>query len=238
MKNTITCGRCGHGNDLAHVFCLKCGAKLDFSHIQIHAAARPGASWGARLVFLLRILVFVVMVSCLGLVFWPTSPSGAAGDGREGLLFSAKLNRLEQAAMNAQPITETASEAELNGYLLEVLRRNPQISQSSGMTMGIEALNLRLRPDGFLLYVGARWSMIPLTYEIRGMPRVNGRQFTVEILPSRWGHLPLPKSASSWLADRVGALFAQLSRERALLDRLNRMDLEPGMVRVSEGRAN
>lgn len=224
----IACSRCGKENEPTRLFCANCGAKLDLDA----KAWRAPVRWGR---FLTRI-VQVLILAGVGLLLWPVKPQGAAGGRDEAVAYYDKLRLLSEAVERKVLVVQTFSEAEVNAYLVEVLRRHPELSNSEGLSkLGIGEINLRFRPEGVTVTVVALWGPVRMSYEISGRPRAGAAPFGFDVRGARWGHLPLPGVAAHWMIRRVELMFSGMERERTVLDGLQRMDMGDGRVRVATG---
>lgn len=224
----IACSRCGKENEPTRLFCATCGAKLDLGA----KAWREPIRWGRGL---LRV-VQVLLVAAVGLLLWPVRPQGASGSREEALAYYGKLRILSEAVGQGVMVVQIFSEAEVNGYLAEVLKRNPELSNSEGLgKMGLGEINLRFAPEDVTVTVTALWGPMRMSYEVAGRPRTGSGPFGFDVRAARWGHLPLPGVASRWMVRRVEAMFSGMEREHAVLNGLRRIDLGQGQVRVATG---
>jgi hypothetical protein len=192
-------------------------------------ASASGGRW------LLRI-VEILLLFAAALLLWPTRPEGARGGEAETRAFIGKLKILTAAAERGGLVAEVVSEAEINGYLAEILKRNADLSRSEGMSrLGLGEVNFRFRPDGITVTVVALWGPLRLSYEVSGRPVWPEGRFGFDVRSARWGHLPLVGPAEHWMVRRVEVMFSGMERERNLLDRIQRLDMGQGRVGVATG---
>jgi hypothetical protein len=125
-------------------------------------------------------------------------------------------------------VDRVVTEAEVNGYLGEVLRQNRQALRSEGFRLGINEINVAFSREDFIVLVLANWGPISLSYEITAVPSVKNRRFEVVVKAARWGHLPLPEPAATWMSGRVAGMFLRMEKELAILNSLGRCDLGNG----------
>ncbi|MBP7829580.1 MAG: zinc ribbon domain-containing protein [Kiritimatiellae bacterium] len=225
----IACSRCGKENEPTRLFCATCGAKLDLDG----KAWRVPIRWGRGLLRIVQVLLLVAVA----LLLWPVRPQGAVGARAEALAYSGKLRILSDAAEQGILVVQVFSEAEVNGYLAEVLKSHPELSKPEGLgKIGIGEINVRFAPEGVTVTVIVNiGGPLRMSYELAGRPRAGGGPFTFDMRAARWGHLPLPGPASRWMVRRIGLMFSGMERERAVLNGLQRIDLGRGQVRVATG---
>jgi len=228
MTLHMLCSRCGMKNEPSRLFCAACGVKLDLESGRWRSSASRGR-------WLLRI-VQVLLLAAMALLLWPVRPQGAAGGEAEALEFNGKIKILSAALERGILIVQPISEAEVNGYLAEILKRNPDLSRSERLgRLGIGELNLQFQPDGITVTVIALWGPVRLSYEVTGQPRWQNGRFGLNVRRARWGHLPLAGYASHWMIRRIEVMFSGMERERNVLNRLSRLDLGQGQIRAATG---
>lgn len=225
MSRQNPCRRCGTPNDPMRLFCSRCGARLSLGE----PVARGRGRWLLRLV---ELLLLVAMV----LLLWPVHPQGVRGGQAEALSFDRKLRQLTTAIAQRAPTFQILSEAEVNGYLAEILKRNPNLARSEGLAqLGIGDLNLRFQKEGITVTLIAVWGPLRLSYEVVGRPVVEAGRFRLDVQRARWGHLPLVGPAAQWMVRRLATVCSGLERERQVIEHLKRLDVGPGQVRLITG---
>lgn len=232
---TVPCSRCGHENELGRVFCESCGLKLDLSRIRARKF-RPRSGFGTFLVGTVRLVFGLGLLAVLGLLFWPVSPSGDEGNAASAIQARGQMQTLARGIESGQPVIEIISEAGINAYVAELLKKDPSATESSMVRLGVSRIDVDVSKKRLAVLVLANWGGIPLSYEISGTPVVDGKSFRMKLWGARWGHLPLPGAAGGWLAGRVAGIFSRMADERKVLDHLSRFDLGEGKVRLVAGR--
>ncbi|MBU1694688.1 MAG: zinc ribbon domain-containing protein [Verrucomicrobia bacterium] len=226
LKNL--CPQCGIPNEPTRLFCGTCGARLNLGGRRWSVSA-SGGRW------LLRIVEILLLVA-MGLLLWPARPGGAPGGEAEAREFIGKMRILATAAERGGLIAEIVSEAEINAYLAELLKRTPALSRSEGMSqLGIGEVNFRFQPDSITVTVVALWGPVRLSYEVSGRPVWPEGRFGFDVRSARWGHLPLVGPAAHWMIRRLEVMFSGMERERNILDHIQRLDMGQGRVRVATG---
>jgi hypothetical protein len=231
MTTRVPCVKCGHENDVNRVFCTECGAKLDFSQVRITVKKRTeGPSPALRG---LRSLVSLAVLAVAGIALWPARPAGARGTSADAAGFKSKLAELSLAVSAGQGAVQVVSEAEVNAYLAEGLRVPEKPGSVGGARrMRLSDVNLSFQPAQVVVLVLAKWGPLPLSYEVSGAPAAGAGPFRFDVRRARLGHLPMPGGGARWMAGRVATVFSRMAREKDVLDRLVRLDLGQGRVRV------
>ena len=229
MSMQVKCVRCGATNELNRMFCAKCGGKLDLTRI-----VAPEGSSGNRFVFgFFRLAATLLLLTAVGLMFWPLQPGGAPGSAADARAMTGTIQFFQQAIQNRAVVDRVITEAEVNGYLAEILRQNSAALRSEGFRLGIREINVAFTREDFVVLVLANWGPVYLSYEIKAVPSVKSGRFDVVVQGGRWGHLPLPGSAAAWMTARVAGMFSMMEKELAVLNSLGRCDLGNGRAYVA-----
>jgi hypothetical protein len=224
MSIQVKCARCGAANELNRVFCFKCGGKLNLSKI-----ITGGQNSTTRFFFgLVRMVGSLLILATAGLMFWPVEPRGAPGLSADTRAMTGTLQFLQQAVQNRAVVDRVVTEAQVNGYLAEVLKQNGDALRSEGFRLGIREINVAFTREDFVVLVLANWGPVSLSYEIKAVPSVKSGRFEVVVKGARWGHLPLPEPAAAWMSGRVSGMFLRMEKELAVLNSLGRFDLGNG----------
>jgi hypothetical protein len=226
----INCHQCGATNDFGRVFCIKCGAKLDFETAErkVHTQRRTekrGALWR-----LIRGFFLLGLLAAIGLILWPITPTGATGTPEQAAQFRAKILQLESAIAEERAASAEFSEAEVNAHLAQIVR----YAQSQNPTqevweLKLEGIHVALQPDQFVFLMTASRSPLMLSYEMVGSPVAGSKPMQLKISKVRWGHLPIPVPVSGWLTDRISLIVLSMTRERTVL--------EHSVCRLTQGKA-
>jgi len=237
---TISCPRCGRQNPLSQVFCSECGAKLDLSQVRSgdFRQRNSGAAVGRVLWVLVRTLFQVGLVAALALMLWPAAQTGARGGRERAEQAKDKISLLHSAVENNLERIVVFQEEGINGYLsalAQASKRSDARSRrrgSDGGGLAVENVNMRFNEDSITVLVVARMGPAALSYEVSGVPDADGESFTYAVTGARIGHLPLPGFLASPIAHKVKGVFAPLRKERMLLERIDRMAVSDGAVKV------
>lgn len=230
MKPQVECRRCGQKNEINRVFCSKCGTKLDLSHL---VAGKPRRSFGQMLVAGIRLLVLVAVVGAVSLMLWPVVPTSPCGTAADAALVEQRITAMARSVEFGRFVVEVFSDAEVNAFLAETLKKDASAGTSAGYRLGIEDIRLTFTSADFVVLVLAKWGPVALSYEITGVPELGGNGFSVRVRNARLGHLPMPGPAGDWMLDRVAGIFQRMDRERAILNNASRLDLIEGRIWVA-----
>jgi hypothetical protein len=216
---------------MGRIFCIRCGTKLDFTRRK--KAFR--LDLGGLLAGVVRLIVFLAVVSLVALIVWPLAPVGQVGDAADAREWLRQRDALQ--AGGAEPAT--VSETSLNAYLRATLKPSATNTTAAVGSWGMRlaALNVTLRPDHATVVALTQWGPLTITWAISGTPRVTDGPRRWEIKKGRLGHLPLPRAGAGWVADRMAALLARWPQDRAVWEQLKDVTLEAGRVRLAAGPA-
>ena len=120
------CQVCGYPNDLGHLFCMKCGGKLDLSNIRDEIDGEHQSESVKGRLFIVGVVLIVIVVVLLVAALWPSKPfkrEGATGGRRE--LAEGAMSRLQSMAETTrEPYTnEPVREVDINAWLAMAAER-------------------------------------------------------------------------------------------------------------------
>ena len=228
MKDQFQCPQCGCPNEMGRIFCIRCGVKLDFTRMTRSSRIDVGSIFTA----ILRLLVFLVVVTVAGLAVWSVAPLGQVGgeaDAREWL----HQRDLLKAGGSAQV---EVSETTINAYLVATLKQAPTNSAEAvgRWKMRLDALNMAFRTDHVTVMALTRWGPLTITWAISGVPKLGDGNNGVDVQRGWLGHLPLPHAIAAWLADRMAVLLlVRWPQDRELWEQLNGVALNAGRITLS-----
>jgi hypothetical protein len=224
--NTVRCLKCGHANPITQMFCTSCGAKLDLSSVKKDTIKKERTDI-QTLVNSLRALLRIGLILVLALLLWPVSPEGERGGRQMALSMNRKLESLRAAMASGVPGTIVLEEAEVNAYLASLTRADASeyghlpvreaIVQFTGLRMTVTVV--------------AALGPLPLSYQIAGVPHTDDG-FSFETTGARIGHLPLLGPGNRLVSGKIQTVFAGLTNEREMMDRINRIALGDGAVEL------
>jgi hypothetical protein len=115
----VSCKKCGNENPLGRVFCVKCGTKLDLTHMTSEHVQEIQKTWSDPLVKYwpkaAAAIVFLAL-ALVGLAFWPDSgligKKGTRLDGHKVESAMASIKSLKTGGTMTMAFTEE----DINGY--------------------------------------------------------------------------------------------------------------------------
>jgi hypothetical protein len=126
----VVCKKCGHENDLGRIFCLRCGEKLALDEIPSPAQEkkywskvrqkelrRQGRSLGQIAWRWAKVVIFVVLVSCLALIFVAPPAPKIQRNNEIGRSAHEKRARLRDAITMGRRQTVEFTQDEINELL-------------------------------------------------------------------------------------------------------------------------
>ncbi len=231
MTAAVKCRACGTINNIGRMFCVRCGQQLSPGDIR-PVARGGGPARFVRLLFLLALLAALVQMAR------PVPGIGRPGTTAEGLQCARRMGELEALTQAGRAGEERFTEQEVNGYLHHLLTNSPNRVTSGLVRAELETFRVRLGDGEAALVWVVRLGFLPLSYEVAGRPAIGPDGFSFEARRVRAGQLPLPGRAGAWAASRLFRVFANLTREKKLLDGLAevRVEAEAVVARTGETR--
>ena len=225
------CLQCGSENTLGHVFCFRCGKKLEMAEptaADLIGKKRPRvASSLAGFVM----LVVTVLAIGTGIGLWPEGdPLGRAPSktGAKRVLLALSGMRLPESA---ETVGRAFRESDINAYL----------NQLCAEELGVSGLSVELTPDRIRLRMrqdDKPWNILWITFhstfthDLVLKPVEGGR---VEVVGAKIGHLPLPPAFAESTAQRFRDLF-EGEREMLVLKRVQEIELKDRAIALVVGK--
>lgn len=244
----IRCPQCGYENALGHIFCERCRSKLDIQALESNAFKEPAdrrrRSGGWRLVWL---ALGVGIAAGVLLALWPMPLAGDQGAESDAQQARKKMLLLEKGL---SPAAQLFTEREINAYLGQMLS-NIHDPRFRGVWQNLpQAVKVVIRPNAVTITVASVRGPITIgmfklgpwnvTSQVTLVPERGPRGvdqysagFQWKISSGRIGHLPLPGPVSAPAGAGMRPLLEAGLRERALLARVNYLELEDGRVTVA-----
>lgn len=229
----IICSRCGYENQLGHIFCTRCRAKLDFDHVSDRDLARTQKA-GGRKSLRIMLVVFLLIVAAIGLALWPLPV-----ETRRGTSVDLQQARRKMAVMERGVVypPQVFTESELNACLVAAM----EIKRKSG-AFRIRSVQVAVKPNAILLSVTAAWEpiavgdvrngLLDITYGITGVPEMTPAGFHFAVSRGMIGHLPLPGPLGLMIAPQIKTHFKGLKQDYPVIDAIKRFELEDGKITV------
>ncbi len=228
MSTTVKCKACGERNPVAQLHCRSCGAKLDFSGINLRRPAR----WKVALKRGLRFVILTVLLAILITALWPATPKGAVGTEDEAYAAWQKVQSLQTAYRTGQRQRHVFSEAEVNAYLaVRLAEARPETADGS-FRLPLEEINIAFTDSGFVALIGVRRAFLKLTYELVGRAEVIDDELVVDIQRLTLGRTPLPGPLQSMIEQRLATLVGAFTVERELMSQTAEIGFRESQMRL------
>jgi hypothetical protein len=229
MSVTIKCSKCGAENRLGQLFCRECGDKLDLSQAK-HAGRGSGGGRGVSSVALVvRLVIFVALLTVLGLLCWGVPSPGAAPSENGATAVKAKLVALRGAVLRKNDVVEFFDEADVNAYLNASLTGAP--AAGGFLKTALKELALDIRPGEVTVWMKSLLGPLPLTYvtDVKVSRDAAGR-VDYDAGTVRIGRLPMPGFLKDRMLGQFIRVFSALQEEQALINRLGDVRAEDGAI--------
>ena len=239
MSNQVVCTKCGHGNMIGHMFCAKCGAKLDLKRMSAHNLQKGGRFSFPSLVLAGRLIIALAVVILVVAVILPTEPQGARGIDPDVLKYKEKRAELDRSLLENLDASKEFSEGEINAFLAGVLRSEATNQASVAFwQMRSAEYSVAFLPGAITVHWAATLGPLTVTYEVTGEPQVGQGLFTLKVQSGRWGHLSLPSAAARWMGTRLAVCFNRWQKERTILDHAGAVEVQQGrlILTMKKGR--
>ena len=227
MPFLITCEKCGAENQLGRMHCSQCGAKLEIKDPRTQAKPQRKGGVGS----VIRILVVLALLLAIVMMLRPVVSNGAEGGLQDAQRLQQKMRTLKSAIMDRKAVTQRISEAEINGYFSDLLRRAPP----EGGAMTLTRINMELVDGRAIVVLESRLGPVRITYKITGRPDTSGDTLQFPIDSVQVGQLPLPQPLGGWVAGSVGVVFSNMADERRILGELSKLDVGAGEATAVTG---
>lgn len=232
MATKITCGKCGAENRLGTLFCQSCGSRLDLSNINAPAMAKSSSSGG----LIARIVIFLALLTGLGLLCWPVAPAGDAPAPNGAATLANKVQALRGAMQRGNEVVEEISEAEINARLrLRLIKPETETASESGkFQLVLRGVGLDVHPDGIQVWLGNTLGPLRITYvtTVQVTRGPDGRH-AFEAGPVKIGHLPMPGPLRDRALKQIIAVFSVLNEELAVINGVPDLKILDGAVQLS-----
>ena len=230
MSIVVICPKCGSRNPPGRMYCMQCGGKIEMEM----AETRAEKPWIGKAVSALgravRAAATILLLLAIVQMMRPVAPAGSTGNAQDVQRLRQKLSLFKGAVMDGKASSQRLSEVELNAYLTDLLARSATPDAMDSLRYRLLKVNLAVEPAAVVVVLRASLGPVPLSYEVTGAPRVDGKRFAFAPTAARFGHLPLPGPLRGWMAGRVYGVFSQMLDERSLLDQAEGLELAQGEV--------
>lgn len=239
MPVNILCPSCGFENKTAGVFCGRCGARMGMGGAPTMNEARDPMRFVRGAVTALKLLIRLGLALVIALLLWPVRPPAIEADPDRGKEFNALMDRFSEAGTRQGSAVHVFSEEAINNYLAWRTQDGLAAVEGTGYRMSIRQVHLRLRaaPGRSEINLVAGLGPLRFSHVLEGrFIAERGRPFRMAVERVRLGHMPMPPALHGWMAKKVEGSLGGLERDRAVLDRAARIDVDDGRARVTIGR--
>jgi hypothetical protein len=234
MAIKIECSQCGFKNDLGRVFCTQCGQKLDMNRTTMaDMRERREFDAGKFIGRLVGWIVFLGVVTVLGMALWPVSQAGVLMDPDGFQQVPAKMSAVKKALAARQGVSVNFGEGEVNGYLV-----------ARAQSRKLAALTVNFKPGEFDLEARMDWRppVTNLAWLARARLPLNcGMTATFEgerlvVKRAHLGHLPLIGPPLALVRDFFARIFNDVVAEKVLVQSLKRVTLDEAGIDMGFGK--
>jgi len=227
------CQKCDHPNDLGHLFCTKCGAKLVLEHVRedFETDGMLERTKGRFLWVILSLIVVVISLVVVGL--WPGKPlrRDAAAPGAFDAV-EAAIARL-QVVVESSKMTYTnqpLKEEDINAWLSKACKRS-----------GAKSMTVELKPDSCtvrVIFAVGPWKVAKINKTFGPMSFSRDFSFSVTtnglvVTGAKVGHLPMFGPLVKIVADRSAKRFGDFAKEQTILSCITDAKIADGSITVA-----
>ncbi len=229
----LICSRCGHKNQLGHIFCSRCYTKLDLSRLSdpqlLKERTANTRQWLRLILIIAGLLTLMLVLALWSLPMMPQRTSSA--DLQQAHRKIALLER------GGAVLPMVFSEAEVNACLARALQAQRKTRGAS-----LRSVQAQLKPNAIVLSMvttrklpaaaGGRPKQLDISYAVTGVPEIGPEGFRFIVYRGMIGHLPLPGPFGRVLIWSAKDYFRSLRQNYPLLSDFKRLELEQGKITV------
>ncbi len=226
------CQKCGHGNLLGHLFCVKCGVKLDLSHVDEDMEDEVSSTSRATAIKSILMLIVILLVAVLGVAGWPQR---AFDDGK---LDNGTPSRIENALVALNMVAGRPNTTLTTTPPIEQLDANAWLA-SANSSENIRSVSVSFKRNRLVyrtclvLKSYEVWVVvtpkIPLTIDLVCKPENN----SLKVAGAQVGHLPIPGPLAKYVAALVRKTFRASSREKTVFEGISEIKIDEGQLSVT-----
>ena len=241
---TLTCKQCNYANEPERVYCHNCGAKLDRS-ILPKEPAKTGKDAQEQTRKRVRKLVnpargfftnwhralFNVLCSALSiaaLIQMVRPPAGVPPEYTKEQLLEAPhfIEEVEELQMSPTPQASKLTEPMINLYLANAVKTTGDTSEDyfkfnrCFANLGRDVITITTQESawGYPIYAGASYKL-----------SIAGDKLVATNVGGNLGRLPVHPMIMEYCGFAFDQLWAALAREKALLDNMQSVTVQPGL---------
>lgn len=222
------CQKCGHGNGLGHLFCVKCGAKLELTHVDEDIEDDQITRSRLSVIKLLLLVILVSVLVVIGLCAWPQQAFDAdkIGEGLPGRIENTMIALHMVATRPSGTITPPAfRQVDINAWF-----------STAVYGTHVKAISLQCKRDKAVFRVVYTlgpyriWEIdipqVAYSMDVVGMAEKGDLKFS----SARIGHMPLPGGTGKFIGKHVMKSLKSMDREKKIFDNMSEIKIEDGQI--------
>jgi hypothetical protein len=241
---TLTCKQCNYANEPERVYCHNCGAKLDRSLLpkespkdikqttakdqkRVRKLVNPASgffvNWHRTL---FSTLCYAVSVAAV--IQMARAPAGVPKVPTKDELLDAPplLQGIEDLQMKPEPQAVRLQEGTINTYLAGAIKTKGDTSDDyfrfdrAFVNLGRDVIKITAQESifGYPIYAGTSYKL-----------SIAGGKLVATNVGGNLGRLPVHPMIMEYCGSAFGQLWAALQREKALLDAMQSVSVQPGV---------
>lgn len=228
------CPQCGYVNRAAGIFCAQCGARIT----EPPQPSKPRRRFNplSLLANLIRWAITLAVIAFLVAILWPPPVPPPVNDAARARAFEEAMERLLSESDEGRPAAEIVAEHDINAYLSRQLAAVDQSETSTGMRAALRQVRVDLAPRRVRVIADTAYGPLRIVLTVAGEPVITEEGFTLRLEETRVGRVSFPVTYGGWIAERVKGIVEGLEREKEVLQRLTRLDVEADKAQLVVGR--
>lgn len=145
----IICARCGYENQLGHIFCTRCRARLDFNKLSEQELLKSKKFFGRKWLRIIMLVMGFLIAVAIVLAFWPLPIEAKRGTSVDLQQARRKIAIMEQGGVVSPQIF---SESELNACLTATLE-----ARRRSRALELRLVQVHVQPNAVVLSAVLLW---------------------------------------------------------------------------------
>lgn len=229
------CPQCGYVNRAAGIFCAQCGARIT-EPPRPSATPRRRFNLLAFLVNLIRWAITLAVIAFLVAILWPPPLPAPVHDAARARAFEETMERLLAESDEGRPAAGIVTEQDINAYLSQQLAAVDQSETSTGLRAALRQVRVDLEPRQVRVTADTAYGPLRIVLVVAGEPVITDQGFSLRLKETRVGRVPFPVAYGGWIAERVKGIVEGLEREKEILQRMTRLEVEADKAQLVIGR--
>ncbi len=235
-RKIIICTNCGYENNPGHVFCVKCGERIDYET----ATVKTYKDWSFLIPAFKGIIttIVIVLVFAVALSFFPVGKgAGKRGMGPHVRMFRENIEQLTEAISNKTHTVVTISEEQLNGFTSFMVRESRSKANAEiEIPHYVQSINYDIRKDDLDITVIIKKMPVTQGFMLRVVPiAAPNKAVTFKIRAAYIGFMPLPGLVRGFLVKEMAASLSGFEKYYRMLDHAATIKLGADNMRIETG---